>query len=393
MKRRSTTTESQSLLQMASPATPASSSMEPQSKCTRLIFFAHGLAGSRHDFANLAAVTKELCHELGSGSTTHFHFSSCNTFFRGTADGIQAAGIRVAQELCAVADTMPALEELSLVGHSLGGMFLRYALYALDSNDLLKRIKCHHFVTIATPHLGIRRPLSSPLEWAWQSGASSLPGFRSAHELCLTESRPHGEPSLLFVMATDEAFLAPLRQFAIRRVYSNIWNDFQVSFSTAAIRSSNPYRSRHNTQRGAPTDGSEAYPNITAASLEAAAAQPSPMLVEPNITERVIGTHVGASSARPTAGLGGGFRRDAKRDELTAMVASLGDGDVTWERYDVLFQGHLAAFKAHEWIVGKNARSTGVCGASLDVCRHLGRTLAEPLKNTTTKEDIGNDRT
>jgi len=382
MRRRSTITESQSLLQASTPAAGPFSSMEVQSQCTRLIFFAHGLAGSKHDFTNLAVVTKELCVEHNTGSTTHLHISSCNTLFRGTTDGIKAGGTRVAQELRAVADAMPALEELSLVGHSLGGMFLRYALYELEGCDLLKRLRCRHFVTIATPHLGIRRPLTSPFEWAWQMGAASLPGFRSAHELCLAETRPRGTPSLLFVMATDDAFLVPLRRFAMRRVYSNVWNDFQVSFSTAAIRSSNPYRTRRNQQRGAPTDGSEAYPNITAVSLEAATAQPSPMLVQASITESQRGTHLGTSPDKSSAGLGrglgGGFRRDAKRDELTAMAAALGDGDVVWERYDVLFHGHLATFKAHEWIVGKNARGAGICGASLDVCRHLGRTLAEP---------------
>jgi pimeloyl-ACP methyl ester carboxylesterase len=336
----------------------------------------------------MAMVARELCDELGTGATTHFHFSACNTFLCGTTGGIAAAGVRVAQELRAVADAMPLLAELSLVGHSLGGMFLRYALYELHRTHdaLLERAACKHFVTIATPHIGIRRPLSTPLNWVFLYGASTLPGLRSAHELCLAERRPRGTPPLLFTMATDEAFLAPLRRFATRRVYSNVWHDFQVSFSTAAIRSSNPYRTRgrKQQQRGAPLDGSDEYPNITAASQEAAAVRPLPALVQP---EAALGTKAAATFGS-SAGLEVGFRRDAKRAELAAMVASLGDGDVSWERFDVLFRGCVVpAFKSHEWIVGKNARTAGACGASLDVCRHLGRTVAELSEPATNRGD------
>lgn len=305
-----------------------------------LIVFVHGLNGSSADFTSMTREIDAIIATKRPAEKIELRCSSCNTAGFGTYDGIEKGGARLAAELTGMVSTN--VKQFSIVSHSLGGLFSRYALFLLcaDTSSFLHRVQLCDFVTLASPHLGIRRPQTiwSPISAAFQFGASNLPGFRSAHELCLSERRPAGRP-LLYLMATEDAYLEPLRKFRRRMCYSNIFHDIQVCYSTGAITGSNPYR------KGASLTGSEEFPSITKASI-------------------VNGQDAFAHDLERC------FRHDAYGHELRAMQTAL--GNLQWKRFDVIYHGVVAPLKAHEWICGKNAH----LGGNLDVPRHLGSILA-----------------
>ena len=327
---------------------------------THLIVFVHGLNGSGRDFDNMVKVVTNAidAHDGASGRRTRIHCTTCNAGLVRTCDGIVRGGLRLAQELREVAastDPGGGALDLSLVGHSLGGMYLRYALHVLHrENDPLvvpplastvalgepsagvngsRRVALRLLVTLATPHLGIRGPwVKSPFNAAFQFSAANLPGMTSAHDLCLTEKREKDEPPLLVTMATDEAFLAPLRRFHRRLLYSNVVNDFQVSFETAAMLPANPYEAKGG-QPAWPTAGAEDYPSITAVSLALAATllpangQAQPPLPPPPRAGGEAGANAGAgaeATAAPPHSGGGGV---CDRQGSLAADSAARDGD------------------------------------------------------------------
>ena len=194
-----------------------------------------------------------------------------------TFDGIETAGRRLKEELLEVTTSTPDVASLTVIGHSLGGMYLRQMMFLLHSEhaDFLAGLDLRALVTLATPHLGIRRPQRSPFNFAFQHGAQS---FRSGAELSLEVRRADNAPPLLWRIATEEAYLAPLRRFRRRVLCSNVFHDVQVFYSTGAIRPFNPYRNRArlDTATGlGPLDpsGDAHYPSITAASIDHPAAR------------------------------------------------------------------------------------------------------------------------
>lgn len=79
-----------------------------------------------------------------------------------TSLGVEVGGAKLAQE---VVDAVLALEldprvpryRLSVVGHSLGGLYARYALAHITETLAMLDMDFVSFVTVCTPHLGSRR--------------------------------------------------------------------------------------------------------------------------------------------------------------------------------------------------------------------------------------------
>jgi hypothetical protein len=64
-----------------------------------------------------------------------------------------------------VVQANPSLTTISVVGNSLGGLYARYALSLLfdPSTSLIAGLQPGTFLTIASPHLGVRRHLGFPV--------------------------------------------------------------------------------------------------------------------------------------------------------------------------------------------------------------------------------------
>ncbi|XP_021652810.2 putative lipase YDR444W isoform X2 [Hevea brasiliensis] len=161
---------------------------------------------------------------------------------------------------------MGSLKRISFLAHSLGGLFARYAiavlysenaLYTGQSNDLAdSTLPCSarrgtiagldpiNFVTLATPHLGVRGRKQLPFLWGIPilerlspPMASILAGLTGS-QLFLTDGKPD-KPPLLLGMASDcedGKFLSALGAFRCRTFYANVSYDHIVGWRASSIR-------------------------------------------------------------------------------------------------------------------------------------------------------------
>ncbi|POM59615.1 Cytochrome Oxidase Biogenesis (Oxa1) Family [Phytophthora palmivora] len=110
---------------------------------------------TKHDFARFVEIFRSQFH--ADELYLHTGESNATSFFQ-TYDGVDLGGERLADEIQQLAAKMPKLQKLSMIGHSLGGLYNRYCIGLLLNRGFFDKIEPMNFVTLATPHLGIRRP-------------------------------------------------------------------------------------------------------------------------------------------------------------------------------------------------------------------------------------------
>lgn len=197
---------------------------------------AHGLQGTVEDFTYMLDELHGT--EPGARGELLVHASSVNT--DKTHDGIVAGGERLANDIREVVAKYPGLKRISLVGFSLGGLYVRYAialLYDVESGRIAG-LAPNKLVAVASPHLGVRgfgvyRFFPPPV-----LACAHLLFGHTGLELVLhdTNSVEH----LLVSMSTDEnplglPFISALKAFRQRLLYANVRNDFMVNYGTAAL--------------------------------------------------------------------------------------------------------------------------------------------------------------
>ena len=195
-----------------------------------LVVLCHGLSGSQDDLQylgeTLAAAGASVYRSRANEMTKSFQ-------------GIRLGGTRLADEVRELVST-GGFESISFVGNSLGGLYARYAVRLLFNRTDAKvaGLTPARFLLIASPSLGVRnftivedKGFFVP-DFLKRTVSQAL--YRSGEELFgFDASSLHS--SLLFAMATEEEFLAPLRTFQARRLYANLDNDFVVPLGTAAF--------------------------------------------------------------------------------------------------------------------------------------------------------------
>ena len=75
-----------------------------------------------------------------------------------TLDGIDMAGRRVFAEVQAFCERHPTIDRISFVGHSMGGIINRYTVGVAESAGFFDKVEPVAFISLASPHLGSRRP-------------------------------------------------------------------------------------------------------------------------------------------------------------------------------------------------------------------------------------------
>ncbi|PSS04839.1 Lipase [Actinidia chinensis var. chinensis] len=230
-----------------------------------LLVLVHGILASPSDWIYVEA---ELKRRLGKNFL--IYASSCNTYTK-TFAGIDGAGKRLADEVMQVVKRTKSLKRISFLAHSLGGLFARYAVSVLyspayfssdesknlsSSTNANSRTPCSsrqgmiaglepvNFITLATPHLGVRGKKQLPLllgvpilEKVAPSIASIFVG-RTGSQLFLTDGKPN-KPPLLLRMASDcedGKFISALGAFRCRILYANVSYDHMVGWRTSSIR-------------------------------------------------------------------------------------------------------------------------------------------------------------
>lgn len=194
---------------------------------THLAVLVHGYVGTPEDLSYL----KEAITKFGQGKVLAYT-PSCN---RGrTKDGVRAGGERVAEEVRAVVQQHPSLQDISFVGNSLGGLYSRYALSLLWDPEAktIAGLRPVSFLTVATPHLGVRRFLAFPVPRRLHFTAPLFLG-QTGNDLFLRPTDPGETAPLLLRMTLDDKYMAPLAAFKHRRAYGNVKEDLLVPYGTA----------------------------------------------------------------------------------------------------------------------------------------------------------------
>ncbi|KAL3820298.1 hypothetical protein ACJIZ3_006203 [Penstemon smallii] len=228
-----------------------------------LLVLVHGIMGSPSDWTYFEA---ELKNRLGKKFL--IHASSCNSYTK-TFTGIDGAGKRLADEVMQIVKKTKSLKRISFLAHSLGGLFARYAVAVLftpavssESDDiavststnlktscssirgLIAGLEAINFITLATPHLGVRGNKQLPfllgVSFLEKLAAPIAPIFtgRTGSQLFLTDGNS-SEPPLLLRMTSDckdGKFVSALGAFTCRVLYANVSYDHMVGWRTSSIR-------------------------------------------------------------------------------------------------------------------------------------------------------------
>jgi len=202
-----------------------------------LIVLCHGLAGRPSD---LDYLERTLRDKGGEGVKVLNSRSNVGK----TRDGVSSGGNRLAAEIEETVKSTPSLEYFSIVGNSLGGLYARYAVMKLYSDGKIANLEPMNFMTIASPHLGVRKYTWGVMYPKTMFPIASVLFGQTGKELFLHDSDHEpdqmspcdiSQQPLIMKMALDEEFLQALRAFKSRRIYSNLRGDFMVSMRTAAI--------------------------------------------------------------------------------------------------------------------------------------------------------------
>ena len=195
-----------------------------------LIVCVHGMHGNASDFDCLRQViTTQIPDD------TVVYAIKCNE--SDTGDGIRRGGERAADEVEHQLSTYGAqnVHDMSIVGHSLGGLYARYMITVLHSRpkSIYHAIRKRRFITLAAPHLGATyhfhaHAISSTLKMVTSWIRPSLPTTHRELLLC-------DEPQILHTMATSPDFLKAWSEFESTILYSNVWFDALVSYCSSSI--------------------------------------------------------------------------------------------------------------------------------------------------------------
>jgi hypothetical protein len=119
-----------------------------------LVVLQHGLHGSYRDLMFMKKILDERLKEEGF----LVHSNNNTAGIANTHEGVEAGGERCLNEILGLLEKNPSIECLWCVGHSLGGIYLRYAIGRLYALGTFERITPGLYVTFVTPHLGSLRP-------------------------------------------------------------------------------------------------------------------------------------------------------------------------------------------------------------------------------------------
>ncbi|ODV91119.1 hypothetical protein CANCADRAFT_117255 [Tortispora caseinolytica NRRL Y-17796] len=188
-----------------------------------LVVFHHGLWGMP---CHVKALEETLIKAFGSTGQldTLVISSNARTYMY---DGIELCGIRCYQEIADYIDYSKH-DRISLVGYSLGGLIVRYAIGLMYENHMFDNIKAMNYVSFATPNLGVSEHAEvAAFSWLLRWGKVTLgkvgQDLFNVSDILLNMTQP------------DSIYMMGLAEFKTRTVYANVMGDILVPFWTAAI--------------------------------------------------------------------------------------------------------------------------------------------------------------
>eukprot|EP00160_Parvularia_atlantis_P019218 Unigene7438_Nuclearia_a/m.22880 Unigene7438_Nuclearia_a/g.22880 ORF Unigene7438_Nuclearia_a/g.22880 Unigene7438_Nuclearia_a/m.22880 type:complete len:448 (+) Unigene7438_Nuclearia_a:60-1403(+) len=210
-----------------------------------LFVLIHGFMGSS---SHMDATKRAIAAHAPEPASLRFLVTRSHQTYL-SMDGIDICGERVlkelAAELAAAQTEGRPVTHLSLVGYSMGGLVARYVAGRLHQLGTLDTIEPVNFVTIAAPHLGIRRMPGYVFNHVF-NWVSSRAVSHSGAQMALDDTYHKGLPLLVYMSLPDSIFIKGFERFRNRVLYANTVNDRTVPYTTAAISASNPYRRNPN---------------------------------------------------------------------------------------------------------------------------------------------------
>jgi hypothetical protein len=168
-----------------------------------LLAMQHGIHGFAADLLPLARDLRLLYDENGHNTHDLQFIRASGSEMMKSRDGIEKCALRLVAE---ISDTVANIDgqtaiELTLVGHSLGGLIVRYAAklifelrdtaHALVSNG--GRLRFHCMLALNAPHLGVRKPGGGFGKSVWRGLVHNTVGVglfgRSGKELALADEQ------------------------------------------------------------------------------------------------------------------------------------------------------------------------------------------------------------
>ncbi|PRP81841.1 hypothetical protein PROFUN_10590 [Planoprotostelium fungivorum] len=158
-----------------------------------------------------------------------------------TREGIDVCGKRLAAEVIEVLEYQKKHVHfrLSLIGHSLGGLIIRSCLKHLyEKESTWSRIVPVSYMSLTTPHLGVRRPTGlfnyfiDFVARLWYNGRTKL---------VLEDQDETGIPLLFRMSDPDGPYMKALASFSHRYLFAITQNDIVVPYCSASMSSHNPY--------------------------------------------------------------------------------------------------------------------------------------------------------
>ena len=186
------------------------------------------------------ALNKQHTNQNNKGYFIHIIGTNSDDYLMGwrkTNDGINHGGHRASLEIKQILDKYQSINRISIIGQSLGGLYIRYAikeLYDFQNNQFYRNVEPYNFVTMGSPHLGTD-------DWVKLLMNGYLYRFAKYAKkygivpTTLQQLINIDNQSILNEMATNKQYLIPLSAFRNRLIYANAINDNRVSASSGLL--------------------------------------------------------------------------------------------------------------------------------------------------------------
>lgn len=351
-----------------------------------LLVLVHGIMGSPSDWTYFEA---ELKKRLGKRFL--IYASSCNTYTK-TFTGIDGAGKRLAEEVMEIVRNTESLKKISFLAHSLGGLFSRYAISVLympnissDDSDFIAsssntspKTSCYsntgliaglepiNFITLATPHLGVRGKKQLPfllgLPFLEKIAVPLAPIFtgRTGSQLFLTDGKPDSPPLLLRMASDckDGKFVSALGAFRCRLLYANVSYDHMVGWRTSSIR-------RETELVKPPLQSLDGYQHVVSVEYCPPVSSEGPHFPEE------------AAKAKEAAQNEPNNQNTVEYHETMEEEMTRGLQRVGWKKVDVSFHSAFWPFFAHNNI---NVKNEWLYNAGVGVVAHVADSIKQQEK-------------
>lgn len=224
-------------LTAASNAADSELEAAPLLPCEEVLVLVHGLQGTAEDFSFFADQLRQT--SAGRSGRLLVHVPDVNEYK--THDGVEEGGKRLAADIRCFVSEHPTLSRISLVGFSLGGIYIRYAAGVLfdEATSTVAGLTPQTFATVASPNLGVRRFgvyrfIPQPL-----FGATKFLFGQTGDDLVLNDQR---EELIAVSLSKDSnplglPFISALKAFSKRFLYGNMRQDFMVNWGTSVLDS------------------------------------------------------------------------------------------------------------------------------------------------------------